>query len=565
MDYLRKISMETGTGSPEAASPAFSIGPYQVLCEIGRGFSSVVYQAIDPRRRRTVALKVLTFPQTISALQRGDLIRRFVREAQAISALSHPGIVAVYEAGEANDGRQYLAMERLQGETLRERLNRESVIPLTEAAAIALQIADALHYAHGRGIIHRDIKPDNIFLVSSPTLGEPVVKLMDFGIAHILGDQGLTQDGTIVGSPAYMSPEQINGTALDRRTDLFSLGIVLTEMLCGSKPFEASSIPAVMNRILHHPPQLDAIQPRSMQRVLAQALAKSPSARYPDAPAFAAALREAVTEPLAWELSVPTEFVESPQKYRAGLLSRIPAPSPTAFSAAALGLTLLALPLLLMRHAPPSRVIVITPGSFSAAGFRQQIPTAWQRVTAPPVLRLAPISRRTFAPAAPLPPAKPMAPIMVVTRTVSALRKPIVKVADSRQEMRFPIPISPVNTTIPTPPMTETITPSPAEDSAPTEMPLPPREAGLGDSPPRALRRDFPTLPPGAAAEGQTVRLRVSVNEDGDVTNISVLSSAGDPALDAAAIAAVRGWEYDPAIHDGQSAGGTVIEEVKFN
>ena len=276
------------TGGAQADAEPLPAGAqrYKIRQEIGRGFSSIVYEALDTVRERTVALKVLTLGQALSDERRQDMAERFLREARAISALSHPNIVCVYEVGQSGDGRHFIAMELLAGEALRARLDREAPLGAEDAVPIALQVADALEYAHSRGIVHRDVKPDNIYV-----LPDGRVKLMDFGVAHILSEGALTQTGTVVGSPAYMSPEQISGLPLSGSSDVFSLGVTLAEMLTGHKPFDAPSIPAVMNRILHRPPQIDGIQPRALRKVVEKALAKAQAARYLSAGAFAEALR----------------------------------------------------------------------------------------------------------------------------------------------------------------------------------------------------------------------------------------------------------------------------------
>ncbi len=291
-----------------AGLPALASGQrYRIRQEIGRGFSSIVYEALDTVRERTVALKVLTLGQTLSDERRQDMAERFLREARAISALSHPGIVSVYEVGQAGDGRHFIAMELLAGECLRARLDREAPLPPEDAVPIALQVADALEYAHSRGIVHRDIKPDNIYV-----LPDGRVKLMDFGVAHILTEGALTQTGTVVGSPAYMSPEQISGLPLSGSSDVFSLGVTLTEMLTGHKPFDAPSIPAVMNRILHRPPQIDGVQPRALRKVVEKALAKSQAARFLTASAFADALRRPGIPGFAAALATDTVVMPGP-------------------------------------------------------------------------------------------------------------------------------------------------------------------------------------------------------------------------------------------------------------
>jgi serine/threonine-protein kinase len=281
------------------------LGRYSLVREIGRGFSSVVYEAFDLVRQRTVALKVLTFFQNLDPSRKQDLSERFAREARAISALSHPGIVAIYEVGSAHDGREFIAMEYLSGASLRDRLQRETRLQTAEAVEIALQVADALQFAHEHGIIHRDVKPDNVFL-----LPDGRVKLMDFGVAHVLSDKTLTQTGIVVGSPAYMSPEQINGEHLDGRTDIFSLGAMLAEMIVGHKPFDAATIPAVMYQILYRPPQMEAVGLPALRKVIEKALMKKRSARFQSAEAFSAVLRKHVLPALPqWE---PTSTVVMP-------------------------------------------------------------------------------------------------------------------------------------------------------------------------------------------------------------------------------------------------------------
>ena len=349
--------------TPNAADtppPASAFGRYRIRREIGRGFSSVVYEAIDSLRERPVALKVLTLDQSLTEARRADMAERFLREARAISALSHPGIVAIYEIGQAGDGRHFIAMELLRGEALRARLDREGALAPEEAVPIAQQVADALEYAHVRGIIHRDVKPDNIFV-----LPDGRAKLMDFGVAHIFSEGALTQTGTVVGSPAYMSPEQISGQLLGGRSDVFSLGVTLAEALTGHKPFDAPTIPAVMNRILHRPAQVENVQPRSLRKVLDKALAKNPQARFPTAAAFAEALRRQVA-PLLPTSSTSTVIMSLPL---------IPAPRPLRITDSLHGTSGAA-------QEPPSRAALWTAGLAGLAAVAV-MPLLLSRMAAP--------------------------------------------------------------------------------------------------------------------------------------------------------------------------------------
>jgi len=601
MDNLRDITPETGTGMETDAEK--ELGFYHLERELGRGFSSVVYEATDTRRPRVVALKVLTFLQTLSADRRVDLAERFRREAQAVSALSHPNIVAIYEVGQAGDGRQFIAMECLPGETLRQRLRRSSPMSVPEAVAIAVRVADALHYAHGRGIVHRDVKPDNIFLAE--TDGPDVTpKLMDFGIAHVLSDQALTQDGTIVGSPAYMSPEQINGQSLDARTDIFSLAVTLCEMVTGAKPFEGDSIPAVMQQILKVAPDLRAVPGRRLERILSRALSKNPVARYPDAGAFADALRSAA--PLAAaEASVATQIIATAPTLPAFRTRRRRALLGTAGAGVLALAALAALPLVSGR--PPVSIGAASPAPLSppapapgqvsllAAPVRQalgaeprrhEITSVWhpvrphhvrlaRRVEAAPTVGIVRIAEETptrrvsptlvqpyYAPPARIPSVtQPPKPAMVQTRTTNA-PPPVVRVAGVRQELTSANSSSPE--TIP-----ETEPRLDAEQGlnapAPARPPASAGPAASADAPPRPLRCPMPPAVAALDAADASVRLRLSVDEDGDVSEATILTSSGDRALDDAALEAVGHWEYAPAVKDGHKVAATVAETVKFS
>lgn len=375
-------------GAQDEAGPV-SAAPqrYQIRQELGRGFSSIVYEALDTVRARTVALKVLTLGQALSDERRQDMAERFLREARAISALSHPNIVSIYEVGQAGDGRHFIAMELLAGESLRARLDREAPLGAEDAVPIALQVAEALEYAHARGIVHRDVKPDNIYV-----LPDGRVKLMDFGVAHILSEGALTQTGTVVGSPAYMSPEQISGLPLSGSSDVFSLGVTLAEMLTGHKPFDAPSIPAVMNRILHRPPQIDGVQPRALRKVVEKALAKVQASRYPNAGAFAEALRRQGVSGSAGRLSTETIVMPSPlPRPRPAVLAESPSlsdlpqepPSRAAlWTFGVAGLALLACAPFVLSHLP------VSPSSTASASVRA-LPAGSRQVAEAPAAQVA--------------------------------------------------------------------------------------------------------------------------------------------------------------------------------
>ena len=227
-----------------------SLGRYRIIEEIGSGAMAVVYKAFDPEINRTLAIKILRQDRCIDAEYRN----RFLREAKAAGKLSHNNIVTIYDIGE-DGGQPYIAMEFLEGIPLDRLISANRNFSAEEIINIMLQLANALHYAHDRGIVHRDIKPSNI-LYAVDNSGDDAVRITDFGIAHI-EDANVTlqtAQGEFLGTPHYMSPEQALGRPVDGRSDLFSLGVILYELLTGRKPFRADSIAALMFRIVTDDP-----------------------------------------------------------------------------------------------------------------------------------------------------------------------------------------------------------------------------------------------------------------------------------------------------------------------
>jgi serine/threonine protein kinase len=267
---------------------------YPIDREIGRGEMGVVFLAHDPRLDRPLAVKVLTLPPSLSADQSDEYRRRFLREAKAAAALTHPGIVTVYDAGD-EDGQLFIAMEYVRGETLRERLQRVGKIEPAVAVSIASCVADALHAAHEKGIVHRDIKPANILLGAE----DGAVKIADFGVACLPGAE-LTKQRISIGSPAYMAPEQIEGASLPA-SDLFALAVVLYECLCGRRPFQGETLPALSWAIkTQEPAPLDRNLPGcppGLEAFFAKALAKDPALRFRSGAEFRAALQDAYAAP----------------------------------------------------------------------------------------------------------------------------------------------------------------------------------------------------------------------------------------------------------------------------
>lgn len=250
----------------------------------------VVYEAQDPVIDRKVAIKLVR-ADLLAGEQRQDFVERFRREAQAAGRCSHPGIVVIYDFA-LHEGNPYLAMEYVEGLGLDRALRQEPRFTPAAAVAVILQVLEALGCAHALGIVHRDIKPANILLMTG---GQ--VKVMDFGIAR-LDDSDLTNVGTAIGTPSYMSPEQCRGEAIDARTDLFSAATVLQEMLIGRLPFPGRSFTQVAFTLMNEPPacapELAAVAGPALTQVLHRALAKRPDERFADAAAMAGALRQAL-------------------------------------------------------------------------------------------------------------------------------------------------------------------------------------------------------------------------------------------------------------------------------
>jgi len=266
-----------------------SLGKYEIRRQIGRGAMGVVYEGYDPLIKRIVALKTIRADQ-LADDDSASVVARFRREAQAAGRLNHPNIVSIYDFGE-DAGIWYIAMEYVKGRELKECFEANERFKITDIGRIMSQILGALDYSHRQGVIHRDIKPANIFL-----LPDGSVKVADFGIAHIEASN-LTQAGTVMGTPSYMSPEQIQGLPVDGRSDLFSAGVVLYQFLTGERPFAGSST-TTMQKVLKEdpmPPSMLNVQVvPAMDAVVRKALAKRPDDRYQSAREFADAISAVV-------------------------------------------------------------------------------------------------------------------------------------------------------------------------------------------------------------------------------------------------------------------------------
>jgi serine/threonine protein kinase len=252
-------------------------GRYEILDELGRGGMGVVYRAKDPSIGRIVAVKTIRLSEEGTGMSHAQLVERFQTEARAAGLLTHPNIVVIYDVGES-DGLYYITMELVNGKSLQSLLDSGEKFPLRRLLRLMEQICSALQFAHDHKVVHRDIKPANVMLT-----GEDFVKITDFGTAQIM-QYGASQQTSAVGTPGYMSPEQIKGNAVDGRTDIFSLGVVLYEMTTGQKPFRGQDIGTILYHILNEEPvpphQLNPNIPPGVSSTILKALSKSPHLRY---------------------------------------------------------------------------------------------------------------------------------------------------------------------------------------------------------------------------------------------------------------------------------------------
>jgi serine/threonine-protein kinase len=273
-----------GNGQPPA-----SLGRYKILKELGRGAMGLVYLGKDPTIQRFVAIKTMRLDQFEEPDKVQEIKARFFREAESAGRLSHPNIVTIYDAGEQEE-LGYIAMELVEGQSLKNWSRKPNLMPLPQLVPTLASVAEALEYAHQQGVVHRDIKPANIMITK-----ERLVKVMDFGIAK-MASSNKTQTDIVLGTPTYMSPEQIAGKKVDGRSDVFSVGVVLFELLTGQPPFTADNLSALLFAIAHHPhPDLHTLRPDLppiFQEVVNRALQKELPQRYRRAGELAQDLRD---------------------------------------------------------------------------------------------------------------------------------------------------------------------------------------------------------------------------------------------------------------------------------
>ena len=267
----------------------FTFGKYEIVDELGSGGMGTVYRARDPVLDRLVALKTMF---TGGALEE-EARRRFLREARSVARLQHPNIITIFEFGEV-DGRPFIAMELLEGLDLDQAVQQGRLSDLGAKLRIIEQLCQGLDYAHSRGVIHRDVKPSNVFVLDDGT-----AKLLDFGIARIEGSTFATDKGVVLGTPHYMAPEQFKPDPIDQRVDMWSVGVILYELLTGARPFEANSVPSMIYKIINKPlPPIDALArglPQGLVDVVERSLAKDRVGRFEGMEEMARAIRAAVS------------------------------------------------------------------------------------------------------------------------------------------------------------------------------------------------------------------------------------------------------------------------------
>jgi serine/threonine-protein kinase len=265
-----------------------SLGRYKILKELGRGAMGLVYLGKDPTIQRFVAIKTMRLDALDEPDKLQEIKARFFREAESAGRLSHPNIVTIYDAGEQEE-LGYIAMELVEGRSLKEWARKPNLMAVSDVVQTLAKVADALDYAHQQGVVHRDIKPANIMITK-----DRLVKVMDFGIAK-MASSSKTQTDVVLGTPTYMSPEQIAGKKVDGRSDVFSLGVVLFELLTGQPPFTADNLSALLFAIAHHPhPDLHTLRqdlPPMFQEIINRALQKELPQRYRRAEELAQDLR----------------------------------------------------------------------------------------------------------------------------------------------------------------------------------------------------------------------------------------------------------------------------------
>jgi len=392
-------------------SPA-KLGKYSIRRELGKGAMGVVYEGFDPAIERVVALKTVRADQ-LGGEDAPEILTRFRREAQAAGRLTHPNVVAVYELGE-DAGTTFIAMEFVKGRSLKEYLEQHTRFTTPQLARIMTELLAALDYSHRNGVVHRDIKPANVMILEDGT-----VKVADFGIARI-EQSNLTQTGMILGTPSYMSPEQFMGQTVDGRSDLFSAGVILYELLTGEKPFSGSAT-TIMHKVLQEEPlppsTLNVQVPRPFDGVVKRALAKRPDERFQTAREFAEAIKAAVEGREAPAVTDATVVGTATMTKRAAQGPIDIKTDPTQSTIRTVRQPAAAAPAPTPSPAKPARSQGLAVAIVGGVAVLAVAVAAWMMMSRPsgtasaPAVAAAPAAPPTQPAAAPPPPAAPAAPV----------------------------------------------------------------------------------------------------------------------------------------------------------
>jgi len=566
-----------------------ALGKYEVRGTLGRGAMGVVYDGWDPLIARRVAIKAVRLPEHPEP-ETEEEIARFRREAQAAGRLSHPNIVAVYDYGETSD-LAYIVMEFVDGTTLKHLLDRHERFVVADTARIMQDVLSGLQFSHGRGVVHRDIKPANIMLTST---GQ--AKIADFGIARI-ESSSMTQAGTVLGTPAYMSPEQFMGQVVDARTDIYSTGVLLYQLLTGERPFEGS-MTAIMHKVLNTDPpppsQLAVTSPVPLDAVVHRAMSKRPEDRYASAAAFAEAITAALAarpapippEPEAEATLVSVPVRPSSRPAAAPTSSPQPAAKrssmPLVIAAAVAGIGVLATGgWFVLRPVPPTKVADVQPTGGSAQPSAQPArpssaatPTATARSqqapnpspigpAASPAPAAAPpgkaaavppaLAPSTVPPSSPTPPTAPQA-------TASTQQPPPADRPAATRPKPEPTPASPAPPAAVSAPAAGTAAAQPTAQPTPSQPPgnasvAPPEQVAAIDL--GSFRRQIERV----LSAAQCVLVNSTVQDNGMVTVTGMAGRSGDDTLrhEVADAAGSHGLDWrvqrvDPVFCDALSA-----------
>jgi serine/threonine-protein kinase len=559
------------------------LGQYQVWEEIGRGGMGVVYRGYDPLIGREVALKTIHLYAIADPRERQEMQERLQREAQSAGRLSHPNIVTIYQIGyaELHPGQTtaFLAMEFVPGPNLSALLETLRCGPPEMIVAYLRQAAAALDYAHSRGVIHRDIKPANLLVTP-----EGVLKIADFGVAKIV-TQTVTMTGTVLGSPAYMSPEQIKAEKIDGRTDEYSLAVVAYELFSGRKPFEAETLSSLVYKIAQQPPPpLETVPPQLAGRVgpvLFRALSKEPEARYRTCMEFVDALEASLRAPAyaaARPSVAPKAEIPGAPPLKPGPKMRVSPRLAGAAAAVCAGIAALGWMAVTLREpAPKAQLAATAQTGFPETATVQEAGLRTASMVAAPEAKPAAASSggriSTALPAAPVgSPATAqkgsLSPPTAAAKTASAVN------ASAPAGVPKGSSLPPAKTEPPPQPMpaaqearseapkTAAAQPEP-EPAPPAPAPAPAREPVR--TPPRAVQTAPAAYTPEALQQGieGSVLLSVDIDEQGVPRRARVLRSL-EPGLDRKAIESLAGWRFAPATEDGKAVPSTANVEVNF-